>query len=152
MRLLPRLAYRLHHLWWFLTRPVTLGVRLILERDGQVLLVKHSYRRSWYLPGGGVQRGEGVEAAARREAAEEVGATLGDLRLLGVFSNFTEFKSDHIVLFACDDLKLQETRSYEIEARRFFPMGDLPDDVSPGTRRRIREYWDGQEVLTSGSW
>jgi len=41
--------------------------------DGQVLLVRHSYRQSWGLPGGLLKRGEDPATAALREAAEEVG-------------------------------------------------------------------------------
>ena len=57
----------------FFYRPVTVGVRVMLIRDGQVLLIRHSYLRGWYLPGGGLKRGESMEAAARREAREESG-------------------------------------------------------------------------------
>lgn len=53
-----------------------------------------------YLPGGGVKEGKMAEHAARREAATELGAQLRNLRLVGVYSNFREHKSDHIVVLA----------------------------------------------------
>ena len=152
MRLPLRLAYQLRRFWWFLARPLTVGVRLILESEGQVLLVKHSYRHSWYLPGGGVRRGESLKDAARREAAEEVGANVGRLRLLGVYSNFAEYKSDHIVVFSSADFRLGVSQSPEIASRRYFPLDDLPADVSPGTHRRLAEYVRGESPPTSGAW
>ena len=71
-RLLPRaLRLRVVHT---LTPSYTVGAVVVVERpDGAVLLVRHSYRRRWGLPGGLLQRGEEIEAAARREALEEVG-------------------------------------------------------------------------------
>src|SRR5919107_4177133 len=52
----------------------TVGAVCVIERaDGAVLLVRHSYRRRWGLPGGLLERGEEADAGARREAVEEVG-------------------------------------------------------------------------------
>ena len=52
----------------------TVGAICVIERgDGAILLVRHSYRQRWGFPGGLLQRGERVDDAARREAAEEVG-------------------------------------------------------------------------------
>jgi len=52
----------------------TVGAICVIERaDGALLLVQHSYRQRWGLPGGLLQRGEDADAGARREAFEEVG-------------------------------------------------------------------------------
>ena len=83
-----RLVYLLMRAWWKVWRPVTVGARVLLVRDGQVLLLRHTYLHHWYALGGGVERGETPEQAVRREAAEEVGATLGEVRLLGIYTNF----------------------------------------------------------------
>ncbi|MGC9396845.1 MAG: NUDIX domain-containing protein [Anaerolineae bacterium] len=139
-------------LWWRLTRPVTLGVRLLAVRDKTVLLVCHTYQSQWYLPGGGVKRGETLEQAIRREAAEEVGATLGEVRLLGVYTNFYEYKSDHVVVFVCDEVTVKGKHSNEIERYGFFAFDDLPPDTSPGSRKRIAEYRDWATVSIVGMW
>ncbi len=149
-----RLLYLLNRLRYCVTRPITVGVRLILIDDQSVLLVKHTYQRHWYLPGGGVKKGETLEQAARREMAEEVGATLGQLRLFGAYTNFYEHKSDHVLVFACDDFALasKPDQKHEIESFRFFDLNDLPGDVSPGSKRRIHEYTSGDGLPIVGDW
>lgn len=78
-RRLPRRArlFVVHH-----THPAfTVGAICVVERgDGALLLVRHSYRRSWGFPGGLLKRGEDVAAGARREAMEEVAL---EIELLG---------------------------------------------------------------------
>jgi len=52
----------------------TVGALAVVERaDGRVLLVRHSYRPGWGLPGGFLKRREVPEAGAAREVREEVG-------------------------------------------------------------------------------
>lgn len=76
---LRRAAYRVAHRalrgWWRIARPHTVGVKCVIHDGDRVLLVRHTYgdRRCWELPGGGVRRAEAPEAAARREAREELG-------------------------------------------------------------------------------
>ncbi|MSP13412.1 MAG: NUDIX domain-containing protein [Chloroflexi bacterium] len=157
MRFWPGLLYAASRLRWRLMKPVTLGVRLILvkresNRDPEILLVKHTYQKHWYLPGGGVKRGETLEEAARREAGEEVGAILASLRLFGIYTNFYEHKSDHVVVFVCNDFTLSGKTDHEIAEYGFFTFSDLPGDLSPGTRRRLDEYVKHDSVPIVGTW
>jgi 8-oxo-dGTP pyrophosphatase MutT (NUDIX family) len=152
MKPLARLLYGIGRLRWRITRPVTLGVRLLLVREGGVLLVKHTYQPLWFLVGGGVQRGETLEQAARREALEEVGASLGELRLYGIYTNFFDYKSDHVVVFACTDFTITDVKSREIEQRAFFTCDQLPDNTAAGHRRRINEYFSGATTPIVSMW
>jgi len=132
---------------------MTVGVRILLIQADTILLVKHTYQKYWYLPGGGVKKGETLEAAIRREVGEEIEARLGDLALVGVYSNFYEYKSDHIVVFLCENFTLNGNKTNnEIEAFKFFNIEDLPADISPGSRRRIEEYLRRAGSPAFGKW
>jgi len=149
---LARLLYRINRLRCYVMRPITVGVRLILSQDQTVLLVKHTYQSHWYLPGGGVKRGETLEEAARREAAEDLGAKLGNLRLFGVYTNFYEYKSDHVIVFTCADFTLTGKTDHEIEGFDLFRPDDLPEGTSPGSWRRIQEYVSSDAPPFVGAW
>jgi 8-oxo-dGTP pyrophosphatase MutT (NUDIX family) len=46
---------------------------IVVRDDGALLLIRHSYRKGWGLPGGLIRRGEEPDEAARRETSEEIG-------------------------------------------------------------------------------
>jgi len=70
--MLVKMAYRLAQLYWFTVRPVTLGVRVLMVSDEKVLLVRHSYQQAWFLPGGGVKRGETVPITSSQAVCGEI--------------------------------------------------------------------------------
>lgn len=141
--LLWKIARPVLRLYWRIRRPLTAGVRgIVFDAEGRVLLIRHTYVAGWYLPGGGVERGETMLTALRRELEEEVGVTLtGEVRLIGLYANFREFKSDHVALYAVADGTYDHAprRSPEIAESGFFPLSALPDGVTPSTHRRIAE-------------
>lgn len=143
MHLKANFLYFLGEIYWRLFKPLAWGVRLMLIQNDSVLLVWHTYRSGWFFPGGGLKRGESFEAAARREAREEVGASLGDLHFWGLYSYLKGHKSDHVVYFLCEDFHLNGQTDFEIDQCRFFPLTDLPPEISQGTKRIIREYIQG---------
>jgi ADP-ribose pyrophosphatase YjhB (NUDIX family) len=51
----------LRRLLWRAFNPVSIGVRSLLVRDGQVFLVQQAYDEGWWcLPGGVVEGGETI--------------------------------------------------------------------------------------------
>ncbi|MCX6049970.1 MAG: NUDIX domain-containing protein [Chloroflexi bacterium] len=148
-----RLAYKVYSLKWRITRPIMLGVRIILIHEEQVVLVRHSYQEQWYFPGGLVNRGETMAQAAMREAWEEVGAVFTrEPELLGIYLSSFERKSDHIAVFYTDAFTLQQpTDRWEIAERGTFALQRLPVDLSPGCKRRMADYLAGNGPYM-GKW
>lgn len=73
---------------YFATDPNELGlsVSALVWRDRELLLMRRLDNGYWGLPGGFVEIGESVAAAARREVAEETGWSVEVGRLVGVYS------------------------------------------------------------------
>lgn len=147
-----RLLYLGYRVYCFFFRPTTLGVRIMLIQNKQVLLVRQTYMSGWFMPGGGVKRGETLDQAARREASEEIGAEMGVLRLLGAYTHFGEHKSDHNALFLCTDFTFSGKPDREIAELRLFPLDALPEGLLPGHRRRLEEYRSGADSPRFGEW
>lgn len=130
------------HPWFRLTRGTTLGVRVaVIDGEGRVLLVQHSYAPGWILPGGGVERGETAYDAVRREVHEEAGIVIeGEPLLHGLFANHRQFRGDHLACFLVRHYRQEPFMpSREIAAARFFAPDELPSGTTGGTRRRIAE-------------
>ncbi|MBN1453355.1 MAG: NUDIX domain-containing protein [Anaerolineales bacterium] len=147
-----RLLFLGYRIYCFIFRPTVLGVRVMLIQNGGVLLVRQTYLPGWFMPGGGVKRSETLEEAVRREAREEVGAEMKTLELVGAYTNFQGFKSDHNVLFLCTDFTLNGKSDREIAEVRFFPLDALPETTWPGHRLRLEEYRVGAKITQYGEW
>lgn len=135
------------HLYWRLTRGMTLGVRgLVIDPRQRIFLITHTYAPGWQLPGGGVEPGETLAEALTRELAEE-----GNIQILeppvlhGMFFNSRVSQRDHIALFVVRSFRqvAMPAPNREIGAHGFFPLDALPEETTPGTRARIAEVMSG---------
>lgn len=82
---------------------ILVGVGVVVRKGDLVLIGERcgSHGAStWGLPGGHLEAGETVEACARREAEEETGLQLGEIKQIGFSESF--FKDDerhYVTLF-----------------------------------------------------
>ncbi len=130
-----------------LRRAMTLGVRAaVVDAEGRVFLVRHTYVRGWYLPGGGVEHGETFGDALARELMEE-----GGIRLTGA----PELRSlhhnrgrDHVAFYVVRQFEQVSTKApdWEIAEAGFFAPEALPEDATPATRRRLAELLSAAPV------
>ncbi|MDA8869934.1 NUDIX domain-containing protein [Rhizobiaceae bacterium] len=135
------IAYRLAN------SAMTLGVRaIVMDTRGEVLLVRHTYTDGWYLPGGGVERGETMVGAIAKELQDEANVALAaPPKLLAMFHNTRHSRFDHVALYLCVgavQVSPKEPDS-EIAEAAYFPMDGLPDDITASTQRRLEEFRTG---------
>lgn len=67
--------------------PLTVGVAVVLDDAGRVLLQRRADNGRWALPGGLLDVGETPAAGAAREALEETNVRCEPLRLVGVYDS-----------------------------------------------------------------
>ncbi len=137
-------------------RPTTplLTVDVVLfDAHGRVLLIRRGhppFKGAYALPGGFVDVGETVEAAARRELLEETGVVAGKLTLLGVYSEPKRDPRGHTVsavfwgrarataATAGDDAASVEWVAGWRKAKLAFDHALILADAAKAARRRAR--------------
>ncbi|MBR0555338.1 NUDIX domain-containing protein [Ciceribacter sp. L1K23] len=118
-----------------------LGVGLAILRDDRILL----YRRMkapeaghWNIVGGKVDHMEPAERAARREAEEETGLSIGSLTFLGQTEQIIEADRQHWVslLYKTTDFsgEPQLTEPDKLSEFGWFDLDALPEPLSAFTR------------------
>lgn len=141
---------RFFHAYWRVTRGLTIGVRaLVLDEEGRVFLVKHSYVAGWHMPGGGVEAGETLVAALVREMLEEGNIALdAPPRLYAIYYNRRVARRDHVALYVVRSFRqiAPPQPNREIIAHGFFAPDALPEGTTEATRRRLAEVLAGEPV------
>ena len=131
-------------------RPILLvgATVLIVDEQKRLLLLKRSDNFCWGPPGGGIEPGEMIEDAARREIREETGLEIGEMTLFGVYSGpelyYVYPNGDQVynVIIAYlsynvrGDIRLNE----EHTEWRWFAAADIPDELSPPIRPMIEAF------------
>jgi mutator protein MutT len=123
---------------------------LMTERAGSIYLAGH-----WAVPGGKVEDGETVVAAAQREVAEEVGLAVAadQLRFVGVTHHRPPHGDSRIGFgFEVTDFT-DEPRNMEphkCSRLEWFRPDDLPEPTMPYTVEVVRLYLEKQPFSLHG--
>lgn len=137
----------------FATPRVAAGA-LFTDDDGRVLLVHPTYKDTWDIPGGYVERGESPAAACRRELNEELGLDRKPERLIAVDWAPSEGEGDKLLfLFDCGkiDTKLIKLDGQELDRWEWVDRRHLEQYVLERIARRIRStLTQGGEYLEYG--
>lgn len=113
---------------------------LIFNKQGEILLFKHTYRIDcdWGFPGGYLKKRENPEAAIQREIFEESGYQVKITQLLEIIRSPVMTRLE--VLFRGELVgQLPFVPSHEVVEARFFPVDALPE-LLPEHKALIEKY------------
>ncbi|MGV1802141.1 NUDIX domain-containing protein [Agrobacterium vitis] len=117
------------------------GVGLAILRDGKLLLYKRMRPPEagfWNIVGGKVDVLEPAEQAARREAEEETGLTIGSVEFVSVSEQIIAADRQHWVslLYKASDISGEATLTEPDKLSDFgwFALDDLPQPLSAFTK------------------
>ncbi|HEY1710425.1 MAG TPA: NUDIX domain-containing protein [Rhizomicrobium sp.] len=135
-----------------LWQPVTFGVRVFIEdSQGRIVLIRHSYLAGWFLPGGGVDRGELPDAAAVREAREEAGVTRSaPPEFFGQYVQPVRWITNIVSIYRLRDAEIEFHPNLEIRELMWADPHAPPDGMTPGTLRRLAEFTG--KMAKSSKW
>ncbi|MCQ2003574.1 NUDIX domain-containing protein [Rhizobium sp. NRK18] len=148
-----KVLLRALHVYYFLVRGMTLGVRgACFDEAGRIFLVRHTYVSGWHLPGGGVERDETAHAALTKELKEEGNLEMLEApQLVQAYFNTVTTRRDHVLLYR---VRVRQSAprlpDREIAEAGFFALDGLPDGVTPATRRRLAEL--AGEISPAEHW
>lgn len=122
---------------------------IVLDREGEVLLVHHTYGvLNWEIPGGGGEPSESPVETAVREVYEETGLRVRAVRGTGWYYDPEVDKLGTV--FLCEIEAGSKAKPVadgkEISECRFFPLKSLPRPISDWTLMRIQDALAGQSM------
>src|SRR5437588_5232967 len=110
------------------------AVSALIFDDGRILLAHRRDIDWWNLPGGGMEAGETVDEALRREVREETGLEVELEQLVGVYSK--PQKQEVVLAFRCRVTGGTLQATEEIRESRYFTPSTLPENILPKHRQR----------------
>lgn len=123
----------------------SLGVTVAIFRAQCILLTKREDFAVWCLPGGAIDAGESLAAAALREVYEETGLVVRLTHLVGVYS-LPRWNNggNHQVTFAAVPVGgALRPAAHEVVEADFFDVHALPADVAWWHREQIVDVVQG---------
>ena len=136
-------------------RPLV-GVGVVFIRDGRVFLAQRRGSHgeaTWASAGGHLEYGESLEDCARREAREELGVDVGELRAL-CLSNILAYDRHYVDVEFLGDIGDQEPVPVQADGTLkeygWFPLREPPEPLFEPMRLAIASLLSGQWYHQSG--
>ncbi len=120
-----------------------IAVSALIFKEGHVLLAHRRDIDWWNLPGGGMEAGETVDEALRREVYEETGLEIEVEQLVGVYSK--PQKQEVVLAFRCSILNGEPGETDETSECSYFAPDALPPNTLPKHRERVEDALRNQQ-------
>ncbi|MGB9616670.1 MAG: NUDIX domain-containing protein [Desulfomonilaceae bacterium] len=122
--------------------PIPTADVIIVHKDGVVLIKRKNPPYGWALPGGFIDYGETAEQAAVREAQEETGLRVSDLKLFGVYSAPDRDPRQHTItiVFSAHTDESPHGGDDAAEAR-VFSWNRLPEPMAFDHAKILRDFF-----------
>jgi len=132
---------------------------VVVNDDGELLMIRRSDNDNWAVPGGAIDLGESVGQAAIRETKEESGIDVEITGIVGIYSDpkhvilYTsngEARQEFSILLTARPLGGEPTPSDEsIEVRWVLPSDAKTLTMDRSMRIRINDYLSGYDSIVT---
>lgn len=139
------IIYVLNQVFIALIRAKSVGVRgLVLDEHRRILLIQHTYKPGWHMPGGGVNYNEHPIDALKRELREEacIEVIEHSPELVGIFHQRYFGHDDYPIMYAVNQFKILRNvkPDFEIADIKWCPLDELASVATQETYQHVQNY------------
>ncbi len=126
---------------------------IVVNDEGQILMIQRSDNGNWAVPGGGMDLGESMSGCAIRETKEETGYDVEITGLVGIYTDpnhrieYTsdgEVRQEFSIVYTARPLAGEPTLNAEALHVGWFSPDQLAElKIHDTMRKRIQQYLDG---------
>jgi ADP-ribose pyrophosphatase YjhB (NUDIX family) len=126
---------------------------IVTNAEGDMLMIRRTDNDNWAVPGGAIDLGESIPAAAIRETLEETGilceitglvGTYSDPRHVVLYTSNGEARQEFSLVLTARALSGEPTPSSESREVRWVPREQVTTlEMDRSMRMRIEHYLDG---------
>ena len=125
---------------------------IVVNDQGEILMIRRTDNGNWAVPGGGMDLGESITGAAVRETQEETGITREITGLIGIYTNPRqvilntsngEVRQEFSIVITARPVNGELRPSSESSEPQWVSPAVIPSlQMHPSMRQRIQHYLD----------